>query len=71
MLPLKIVKRIEGKIYTILEASLDDPDKLKALKSLIGQELGVLYDYATTGESQFETTSTGTGDAEVVVDTVK
>ena len=45
MLPVRVLKRTEGKILTILEASLEG-QKLEALKSLIRQELGLLFSYA-------------------------
>lgn len=59
MLPIRVLKKTEGKILTILEASLEG-QKLEATKSLIRQEIGELYSYADYDDSQFETTGNGT-----------
>lgn len=37
--------RAEGKIYTIIEASVNDKQQCEAIKSLIRQELGTIYEW--------------------------
>ena len=54
-LPLSTLKNVEGKILTILEAIIpqvqDGGIQLEATKSLIRQEIGRLYSWATNKEN--------------------
>jgi hypothetical protein len=62
MIPISKIKRLEGRILTILEAVVPEQMyKYDALKKLILQETGELYSYADFSEPVLDKKKTHTG----------
>jgi hypothetical protein len=64
------IKKLEGRILTLLDASFEDKDKLIALKNLVKREFSLSMSYATgffgqvpPPNPQFEGTSETTREA--------
>lgn len=46
-LPRYKLSKVEGKILTIIDASISDKRQCEAVKSLVRQEIGELYSWTT------------------------
>lgn len=46
-MPRRRLSKAEGKILTIIDASIADKQQCEAIKSLIRQEIGELYSWTT------------------------
>lgn len=67
MLPINKIKNVEGRLLTLIDASLPEGKQSKAVKDMVRSIMGNLYSYADYSSSAFTVSEGERG--EVVIGT--